>query len=662
LDRLTKEMDAIVQKQFGKVMTDLCTSEQTPWQIKRVLEFVVNDGGAEIGMKKKMCNILVEWGSQIYYKLSVPGELFMLDELKYKKREDRVKEAKDILVEAIRQELDMDREIPVDCVTSWAPAVELCATKCIMEYILGCPVDLKDRDTIPYPNIPSAVTNEEAYSSDYSFGDIQFGLCRLDSMVEETPPNSILLLDSNGVLFNRKPGAMKDRMIHKHKYRTVTSVFGGAIDLLSHTDTRGVKKVSLRHGPPCHAVDSRPNPISIEELVQRALEMETLKQVVEVFQSRSHRILPPSKGDAIFGSYVFEYITTALKLHKIVSCRAFVHNITPGHVNALKQNGLVKTPVDYPISSNQRRRYRQEEPAACPQNRECIRRAKNFLSPVTNAHDAVEVQAAWEKAELVVREDEPALDTLAYRIKAVVNGIDSGSDLHKALCEIQANIPKENPGNPNARGFTTIERQSQEQQFETIISLGMETPFWVYHQNATGDTIPDESLHLGHSVFQNWTKEGLVGRLRGKSVDTRRNNTSVEKVSKLTEPLSIQSVLKNQTSQCMGTEGKQSFVICHLVPFFPDVPKAKAAQMDQAVQLPANVEFWTRFNGKTDPSQGPKHLFGCEIVYNQTTWIGIRDRLTKRPNTKACRKVMNGNRPVKSECGGWILMHLIDGE
>jgi hypothetical protein len=265
LDRLTKEMDVIVQKQFGKVMTDLCTSEQTPWQIKRVLEFVVtvNDGGAEIGMKKKMCNLLVEWGSQIYYKLSVPGELFMLDELKYKKREDRVKEANDILVEAIRQELDMDREIPVDCVTSWATAVDeskLCATKCIMEYILGCPVDLKDRDTIPYPNIPSAVTNEEAYSSDYSFGDIQFGLCRLDSMVEETPPNSILLLDSNGVLFNRKPGAMKDRMIHKHKYRTVTSVFGGAIDLLSHTDTRGVKKVSLRHGPPCHAVDStQPN-------------------------------------------------------------------------------------------------------------------------------------------------------------------------------------------------------------------------------------------------------------------------------------------------------------------------------------------------------------------------------------------------------------------
>jgi hypothetical protein len=66
------EIDVLIQKQVLKVMTDLCTAKQTPWQVNRLLDDVVNEGGGELGLKKKLCSLSLEWGSQIYYKLSVP--------------------------------------------------------------------------------------------------------------------------------------------------------------------------------------------------------------------------------------------------------------------------------------------------------------------------------------------------------------------------------------------------------------------------------------------------------------------------------------------------------------------------------------------------------------------------------------------------------------
>jgi hypothetical protein len=72
LDRLSMEIDVLIQIQVLKVMADLCTTKQTPWQINRLLDDVVNEGGGELGLKKKLCSLLLEWSSQIYYKLSFP--------------------------------------------------------------------------------------------------------------------------------------------------------------------------------------------------------------------------------------------------------------------------------------------------------------------------------------------------------------------------------------------------------------------------------------------------------------------------------------------------------------------------------------------------------------------------------------------------------------
>lgn len=66
------EIDVLIQIQVLKVMADLCTTKQTPWQINRLLDDVVNEGGGELGLKKKLCSLLLEWSSQIYYKLSFP--------------------------------------------------------------------------------------------------------------------------------------------------------------------------------------------------------------------------------------------------------------------------------------------------------------------------------------------------------------------------------------------------------------------------------------------------------------------------------------------------------------------------------------------------------------------------------------------------------------
>ena len=95
----------------------------------KILEMIVQDGGAKLGFKKAMTNQIVECGSQLYNKLSVPAELVVFDEHTYKQREARVQEATDKLVREIEKILDKGQHVAMDCVTSWDPAYAKDKTK-----------------------------------------------------------------------------------------------------------------------------------------------------------------------------------------------------------------------------------------------------------------------------------------------------------------------------------------------------------------------------------------------------------------------------------------------------------------------------------------------------------------------------------------------------
>jgi hypothetical protein len=474
-----------------------------------------------------------------------------------------------------------------------------------------------------------------------------------------------MLLNTCKVLFPRN-AATRPTMIDvlgQYLYDIRLDVWDGECRLLVHAKD---KKVIVLHRPFGFASDSRQE-VPTWKSVRRACLMEVIKRVVHALQSDQDKSGLTIDNDAIFGGYAFEFMAHALGLNKRVSAAALRDAVSANE--ALRQNGLAKTTSDpkYPITENLRFKYNHPQAVGRPQNPLCIKLAIGLLSKVMDASDLGSIHDAITRNNIVLLEDRPdydgtrwhpAYDTLRYRWIAVLNGLIPSSRLRQVI-EAMFDAEKESDGNPNASGKTDDEKLEYEVDFADIIGLPWGTHFFVRSTDHE-DLIP--SGELGHPLFKSFTLEGLIGRVRDNR--TRLDNTNAKMVTRVDIPLSIQTVQdKHGETIYTGVAGKQSFVLCCLLETVENHAETLDQQMQEIENLAVGQRFWTRFN-KTVPTTTTPPSRGVDgkkyTCYNMPTWVSIRDRLKKikHETGRMPRKVMMGNRPIKSDGGSFILMEI----
>lgn len=685
LDRFSEAMDAFVQEHGVRKLVSAIHNDRTcPWQFQLLLKMIFEEGGEYLGLKKAFSNRDVECGVQFYYNekgypLSIPAELGTCDVKKYALREAKVQKAVAVLIREISKILNLRQTITADCITAWMTAFEaandgstLNATKCLMEYILGRSVNLEETDTIPYPAIPNATTSKEGFSTDYAQHDLDLGMQRLDSRIVGAPHNSILLINTNRILFPGKSGnPMHDHVETIHDYRTVTKVMDDAIILVAH---KTEQKIGLIHGAPGMAMHAGKEEIPLWRCVMRGCEMEVLKRVTEHFQSKSDRDpYRVPKANAVFGGYMFEYIRASLQQSKFAAAASFRHVIALREVNGFLQNNLAKTPADpnYPMAESVRAKHRPSaKPVFSQRNPLLAFRSLNILpSIVTDAENPEEIDAAITRCREILSEDcpdydgsrwHPAYDTLRCRWEAVLNGIVKHSPMRLAIKEVYDNA-KSNEGNPDARGRTNAEKEDYEADFAKIIALPWGTEFFVRFGNHD-DPFPRADT-LSHEIFPSFTLEGLIGRVRDNRI--RQDNTVAIAATRVDVPLSVQTAQdKHGVTIYAGVNGKQSFVLCRLLETVEHHAETLEDQMQEIEGLNVGDRFWTRFDKKvstTTSKPGPDTNGKGYTCFNMPTWVSVRDRLNKTKDTsgKKSKKVMNGNRPIKSDDKNFILLEIV---
>ena len=162
-------------------------------------------------------------------------------------------------------------------------------------------------------------------------------------------------------------------------------------------------------------------------------------------------------------------------------------------------------------------------------------------------------------------------------------------------------------------------------------------------------------------MFDQWTKWGLEGKLRGKS-DKKNNrfNTSRKREEADVIPFALR-----QHSTFAGVDGKKSFILCKIVPHRKESVEGRKQQMNFiANELESGTKFWTRVDGKTDPLDPNQPMDGEYVCFNEITFIGIRDRFNKATvKTRCVKKVLQPTgpiRPVLSPCKKWVLAEVLD--
>jgi hypothetical protein len=433
-------------------------------------------------------------------------------------RKEHAKAAATALIQSIRNNLDDDRLVDHSCVSSWMTSFhETCAFGSkhrTMEFVMGCKINMEDVDTIPIP--------ANGFEPNYNKTQLEEGRERLHDFVRGMNDNSIQYLDTNNLLFN---GGMTehrnvvDILFHKYHYDIRLNLLNGECIHMSHSTS---KKNIVVHRPLSIAADSG-GYISTEQCTLRSMLVETFKQTNDALlggttststNTSSSPLISSFSSDAIHGSYSQESIRNALHFGaKSRIPAAFArHAVTPSTDMPIRQNNIPKVPSDpnYPITTNLRRMYRQDDPPTeRPIRHLSICRARNRLSYVRNAHDDGQIRTAMEDVETMIFEDDPTNDTIQNRWDSVLHGIEPTSDLRLALEMILAER-KQAEGNRNARGKTDQEKLGYDEEYRRMIQLPFDTPFYVRN----GDH--DDPIPTGphdYEVFQRFTEEGLSERV-----------------------------------------------------------------------------------------------------------------------------------------------------
>ena len=302
----------------------------------------------------------------------------------------------------------------------------------------------------------------------------------------------------------------------------------------------------------------------------------------------------------------------------------------------VKQNGLAKTRADpnYPITRNGRRQYREQErgidPPARPLNGLIILQATVFLASIHDVQDEAEVEKIMSDTDDLIRSDSPTSDTVTVRWKSIIDGIDSSSELSKAIC-LSRERGKQKEGNTRACGLTNGEKTLNDDEFELIMKLPLGTPFVVRsgdHVDQMSRPLIDEGVTI--PVFSQFT----FGGLRERVVDrpALQDNTNHYRSIRSSVPLTLKHTLgKNDMNQCFRTEDgehEDGFVMAHLSE--PRDAKTLKQQFEDIKALPLGTHFWLRKNNKTSSSDTPEphNPAKCQC-FNVPTWISTRDHLNK---------------------------------
>ena len=84
--------------------------------MRQLFTMIMEDGGEGLGFKKPMANQIVEYDMQLPTERMMTAELFTFDERKYAQREAKVQESTTVIGDAMKNVLDTNKEIYVECI------------------------------------------------------------------------------------------------------------------------------------------------------------------------------------------------------------------------------------------------------------------------------------------------------------------------------------------------------------------------------------------------------------------------------------------------------------------------------------------------------------------------------------------------------------------
>ena len=185
MDLITQEMSDYVEKEWEGVVQDLVDCKDCPLPLRNLLEFYMNRGGAQIGIKPNFHLCFLESGSQFIDNITRGAlhESLMCDTAKYSAREGSVRGAFEEVRDALKAFYGNSR-VKVVMGSSWPTdasmhlkdgRARLHSTQVAMESILGEPVDMNETNMIPYGPTGDIPYFSIRYSSD------DYGETRIES-------------------------------------------------------------------------------------------------------------------------------------------------------------------------------------------------------------------------------------------------------------------------------------------------------------------------------------------------------------------------------------------------------------------------------------------------------------------------------------------------